>query len=196
MPAALSNPLMTLTALIALAGSAGPAVGADFTVPVEGVGIKGLVVDPALMTELPRQQLEASDHGTPARFEGVWLRDVLLAAGAPLGKPMHGRNIPLVVLLTARDGYAASFALAELDPAFRDKPILLAASRCRNRRGRYSWSWATKAGPAAGYARSSESRFSTRPGSSDRMGKLALIFLVFFVVIIGSTLVSRWRRRQ
>jgi len=28
------------------------------------------------------------------------------------------------------------------------------------------------------------------------MGKLALIFLVFFVVIIGSTLVSRWRRRQ
>jgi hypothetical protein len=129
MPAALSNPLMTLTALIALAGSAGPAVGADFTVPVEGVGIKGLVVDPALMTELPRQQLEASDHGTPARFEGVWLRDVLLAAGAPLGKPMHGRNIPLVVLLTARDGYAASFALAELDPAFRDKPILLADRR-------------------------------------------------------------------
>jgi len=28
------------------------------------------------------------------------------------------------------------------------------------------------------------------------VAKLALIFLVFFVVIIGSTLVSRWRNRK
>lgn len=129
MPAALRKPFITAAALVALAGSANPAVGEEFAVPVEGVGVERLVVDPALMAELPRQQLDASDHGKPARFEGVWLRDVLLRAGAPLGKQMRGRNVPLVVLLMARDGYAASLALAELDPSFRDKPILLADRR-------------------------------------------------------------------
>jgi hypothetical protein len=129
MPAALCKPFITFAALAVLASSAYPAVGADFAIPVEGVGVERLVVDPVLMAELPRQQLDASDHGKPARFEGVWLRDVLLRAGAPLGKQMRGRNVPLVVLLTARDGYAASLALVELDPSFRDKSILLADRR-------------------------------------------------------------------
>jgi hypothetical protein len=81
------------------------------------------------MQQLPRQSIEARDHGKPARFEGVWLRDVLERAGAPLGKKLRGENMSSVVLLSARDGYVAVFSLAELDPAFRDKPILLADRR-------------------------------------------------------------------
>lgn len=129
MSAKLRAALITSFAVASLAGATWPAGAADFAVPVEGTSVNRLVVDAALMAELPRQQVEASDHGKPARFEGVWLRDVLLRAGAPLGRQMRGTHMPLIVLLTARDGYAASFALAELDPAFRDKPILLADRR-------------------------------------------------------------------
>jgi len=81
------------------------------------------------MAHMPRQSIDVVDHGKPAHFEGVWLRDVLLRAGAPLGHSLHGRNNALVVVLTARDGYAASFALVEFEPAFRDKPVLLADRR-------------------------------------------------------------------
>jgi hypothetical protein len=63
------------------------------------------------------------------RFEGVWLRDVLQSAAAPLGEQLRGKHLALVVLLTARDGYRAAFALADFDTAFRDRPILLADRR-------------------------------------------------------------------
>lgn len=129
MSAMLRAVYITSVAVASLAGATWPATAADFAVPVEGASVTRLVINAALMAELPRQELEARDHGKPARFEGVWLRDVLLRAGAPLGKQMRGTHMPLIVLLTARDGYAVSFALAELETAFRDKPILLADRR-------------------------------------------------------------------
>ena len=112
--------------LVVAAATAG---AAEWSVPLGGASVEPMVVDAKLMAELPRQSIEAIDHGKPARLDGVWLRDVLARAGAPLGKAMRGRNTALVVVVTARDGYATSFALAEFDTAFRDKPILLADRR-------------------------------------------------------------------
>lgn len=108
---------------------AGRVAAADLAVPVGGVAVQPLMIDAALMATLPRQEAHVSDHGEPAHFEGVWLRDVLLRAGAPLGRKLHGRNHALVVLVTASDGYAVSFALAEFEPSLREKPILLADRR-------------------------------------------------------------------
>lgn len=112
-----------------LAASAAIADAGPWSVPLGGARVEPLTIDAGLMAELPRQSIEAIDHGKPARFEGVWLRDVLLRAGAPLGKAMRGRDTALVVVITGRDGYATSYALVEFDPAFRDKPILLADRR-------------------------------------------------------------------
>jgi hypothetical protein len=112
-----------------LAGVVSLAGAADFSVPVSGVKLEPMVIDARLMAELPRQAVDVSIHGKAAHFEGVWLRDVLLRAGAPMGRSMHGRDTALVVVLTARDGYVAAFALADFDPSFRDRPILLADRR-------------------------------------------------------------------
>lgn len=114
-----------LATLLAAAG----ARAADFAVPLDGVGVEPLVIDAQVLAALPRQAVDVTDHGKPAHFEGVWLRDVLLRAGAPLGRRLHGRNHALVVLVSARDGYAVSFALAEFEPSYRDKPVLLADRR-------------------------------------------------------------------
>ena len=100
-----------------------------YSIGLTGALERPLSIDAALMSKLPRQSIEASDHGKSASFQGVWLRDVLEHAGAPLGKKLRGKNMALCLRLSARDGYATVFALAELDPAFRDKPILLADHR-------------------------------------------------------------------
>lgn len=105
------------------------ASAADFSVPVSGVMLEPMVIDTKLMAELPRHSVDVEIHGKAAHFEGVWLRDVLMRAGAPMGSAMRGRATALIVLLTARDGYVAAFALADFDPSFRDRPILLADRR-------------------------------------------------------------------
>ena len=64
-----------------------------------------------------------------AQYRGVAVVDLLRRAGAPLGAELRGPKMRLYVLVKARDGYAAVFALAEFDPAFTDRVILLADQR-------------------------------------------------------------------
>jgi hypothetical protein len=59
-------------------------------------------------------------------FEGVAVEDILRVAGVPLGEALRGVNLTTYVLIEAADGYRVVFALAELDPTFRDGPVLLA----------------------------------------------------------------------
>ena len=120
---------MAWIAAASLASMVSLASAADFSVPVSGVGLEPVIIDAKLMAELPRHAVDVNVHGKAANLEGVWLRDVLLRAGAPMGRSMHGRDTALIVVLTARDGYVATFALADFDPSFRDRPILLADRR-------------------------------------------------------------------
>lgn len=110
--------------------SGGPLLADDgYTIAVDGAGIQPTMIDAKLLAALPRQIVQASDHGKPAEFEGVWLHDVMSHAGAPMGTRLRGSNVAMIVRLLARDGYVAVFALAELEPSFRDKPVLLADRR-------------------------------------------------------------------
>lgn len=79
--------------------------------------------------KLPKQEVKADDHGTPAVFEGVLLRRILALVSAPAGSDLKGQALRLIVRIEAADGYQAVFALAELDPLFRDRAILLADRR-------------------------------------------------------------------
>lgn len=88
-----------------------------------------LVLDAATWAKLPRQKVQASDHGTPAEFEGVLLRQILSLAKVPVGANLRGDALCLVVRIEAADGYQAVYALAELDAGLRDRPILLADIR-------------------------------------------------------------------
>lgn len=83
----LTSVLLSFSAPISSRASENPNTdSAQYSIPVTGAVARPVSIDPTLMTTLPRQSIEASDHGEPARFEGVWLRDALVHAGAPLGK--------------------------------------------------------------------------------------------------------------
>jgi hypothetical protein len=94
---------------------------------VTGEGGKVLHLTAADLDKLPRRTIQAADRGQEAvSYEGVPLVEVLKLAGAPLGEALkHGDAPNWYVLVEAKDGYRAVFALAELDPAFTDREILL-----------------------------------------------------------------------
>ena len=81
------------------------------------------------LTALPRAEVSISDHGTPAKFEGVELHTVLELVGAPVGEHLRGNELANYVLIEARDGYRAVFSIAELSPAFSERKVILADHR-------------------------------------------------------------------
>ena len=70
--------------------------------------------------------MQASDHGVSGSWSGVPLSAILSAGGVPLGEALRGKNLTLYVRISAADGYRVVYALAELDPQFRNEPVILA----------------------------------------------------------------------
>jgi DMSO/TMAO reductase YedYZ molybdopterin-dependent catalytic subunit len=79
---------------------------------------------------LPKTKATVKDpDGTNATYEGAALSEILKRAGAPEGESLKKDALQLCVMAKAADGYKVVFALAELDPSFSDKQVLLAFSR-------------------------------------------------------------------
>ncbi len=78
---------------------------------------------------LPRLTIKVLDHDKPAEFEGVSLAGVLALAGVQLGDKLRGPRMTEVLLVEAADGYRVSFSLAEVDPAFAVRDIIVADKR-------------------------------------------------------------------
>jgi len=104
--------------------------------PHEAVPIlQGTTGEPIRLTagdlrKLPRVEVEAVDHGgNKARYSGVPLRALLDKVGVPKGEKVRGKWIGSFVAVDALDDYRAVFGLAELDPAFNDRTIILADRR-------------------------------------------------------------------
>jgi hypothetical protein len=81
------------------------------------------------LTRLAQHPIKASEHGTPATFEGVILSDVLAKVGVPFGEKLRGKALSQYLLVEAADGYRSVFALPELDPAFSEKRVYLVTKR-------------------------------------------------------------------
>lgn len=95
-------------------------------VSVAGEVSRPLQLDIDALSKLPRTSVTASAHGVEGHWQGVALIEILRAAGAPVDEALRGKSLALYVLVTAADGYRAVFALAELDPKFRDDIVILA----------------------------------------------------------------------
>lgn len=106
-----------------------PAANRLTTVAVGGEVARPLVLDRAALAAMARRTVRASAHGVEGEYGGVALFDVLRAAGAPLGEALRGPNLALYVRIAAADGYRVVYALAELDPKFRDDGVLLVDTR-------------------------------------------------------------------
>ena len=77
--------------------------------------------------KLTQIRVQAVGHdGKTHEYEGVNLRDVLAQAGAPTGDALHGKEMVDYVLAEASDGYRVLFSVAELDPEFGDRQVLVA----------------------------------------------------------------------
>ena len=84
----------------------------------------------AELKAMPSAKVTAKDHdGTTASYEGVPLHELLRRAGVPQGESLRGGALGLCLLVKAADGYKGTFALAELDPLFTDRQVLLAHRR-------------------------------------------------------------------
>jgi hypothetical protein len=84
---------------------------------------------PAEISKLPHVTVDVKDRDTPARFEGVPLSALLSSVGIPMGDKLKGPLLAEGVLIEAADGYKVLFALAEFDPAFATREIILADKR-------------------------------------------------------------------
>jgi hypothetical protein len=70
------------------------------------------------------------DHGVATRFEGVDLRARLQLAGAERTDSLRGPALRRVLLLIGADGYAATVAIAALDPSLGARRVFIA--NCAN----------------------------------------------------------------
>src|SRR5262249_37319933 len=89
-----------------------------------------LKLSPTDLAKLPRQTVRVKGHdGKESTYEGTAIIEILRLAGAPTGEALRGRNLALYLVVLAADGYRAVLGLAELDPGFTDRPVLLADHR-------------------------------------------------------------------
>lgn len=80
----------------------------------------------AQIAAVPHVTVNVKDHDTSAEFEGVPVSAVLALAGVQAGGPMKGPQLSEALLVEASDSYKVVFALAEVDPDFATREILLA----------------------------------------------------------------------
>jgi len=99
------------------------------TLTVRGIHSTTITLSAANLAKLPQQTVQTVDHGKPATFEGVLLRDALAKVDLPTGEAFHSTAASYYLAVEARDGYRAVFAWAELDPGFMDKAIYVVTKR-------------------------------------------------------------------
>jgi hypothetical protein len=89
-----------------------------------------ITVTAKTLAGLPRVKAEAKEHDNPsATYEGVTLGAILERAGVPRGEKLRGPGLRAIVIITATDGYKVVFTVAETDPAFNDRLIILADTK-------------------------------------------------------------------
>ena len=95
-------------------------------VKVNGVAPAPVELSIRQMAQLSSRTVSVAAHQAPvAHYQCVRLSDVLILAGIPMGPEVRGQRLTESIRVSARDGYQVTFALAELEPDFRDNPSVL-----------------------------------------------------------------------
>ena len=103
-----------------------PAQEVQPSIQVTGAVKQALTLTADDLAKMPRASVRTTNNGMETVYDGVWLHEVLKAAGVPQGSELRGKALASYVLAEAQDGYQVVFSLGELDPAFIDNQILLA----------------------------------------------------------------------
>lgn len=99
----------------------------NFKLKVDGEVLNPLEFTLSDLSKMPRKEASLKDKdGKVHIYSGVPLQDILLKAGVPTGKELHGENLSKYLLVKCTDGYQVLFSLAELDSSIADKNIIIA----------------------------------------------------------------------
>jgi DMSO/TMAO reductase YedYZ molybdopterin-dependent catalytic subunit len=99
------------------------------TLTIAGEVTKPLTLQGADLKAMPHTEVTVKERdGKDHRYSGVSLIELLKQAGVTVCSELRGKNLTKYVLIRANDGYEVLFALAELDPEFTTRTILLADS--------------------------------------------------------------------
>jgi DMSO/TMAO reductase YedYZ molybdopterin-dependent catalytic subunit len=80
----------------------------------------------AELRKMGHTSVTAKDHGGASHnYDGVALQELLSQAGAPHGDALRAKNMAMVVVAEASDGYKVAFTLTELDADFGNLQILV-----------------------------------------------------------------------
>ena len=101
---------------------------------------KRVTVTRAELDKLPKHTANIKTNGTESAYEGVALQSVLELVGVKFGKALRGDRLlgfivvegappPINAPVSHSDDSRAVFALPELDPTFKDHPVLLVTGR-------------------------------------------------------------------
>jgi hypothetical protein len=121
--------LIVLLALPSIARAQTAAPGAA-VLHVTGTNAQSIELSARDLDAMARDTVNVVDEkGTHVAYEGVPVIEILRRVAAPTGHDIRGKAMTLYLLVSASDGYHAVFALAELDPDFGDRHILLVDRR-------------------------------------------------------------------
>lgn len=114
---------------LALACAAWATVGAAAAADLKLTGLDGetRVVSEAELKAMPRVRLKLAPQEI-APFEGVALKELLARTGLAKADEVRGPMLAVVIVVRASDGYVVALPLADLDPAFGTRRIVLADS--------------------------------------------------------------------
>ena len=115
--------VLIISAILALNGAVFGQIGA---VRIGGAVPRPLILSQDEIASMPHQAVTASAHDQSGRYDGVPLIELLKRAGTPSGEAIRGPELAKSVVVSGADGYRVVFALAELDPAFTGRLVLLA----------------------------------------------------------------------
>jgi len=119
--------LMRLVALAVTIIAAFAQTPADVALVISGAVKQELRLGAADLKAMTRVKVTAKDHdGIARQYDGVALQTILGKAGVPQGSELRGKNMTLMVVAEASDGYRAVFSLGELDGDFAGVQVVVA----------------------------------------------------------------------
>jgi hypothetical protein len=97
------------------------------SITISGEGITPLTITKGMFADMRQVVLMAKAHDEKVhRYSGVTIADLLTKAGVLLGDSAKKHTVTSYIIVTAADNYKAIYTMAEIDPLFANRSIILA----------------------------------------------------------------------
>jgi hypothetical protein len=96
-------------------------------ITISGDGITLLAITKGMFADMKQAVVMAKAHDEKVhRYSGVTIANLLIKAGVILGDSAKKHTVTSYIIVTAADDYKAIYTLAEIDPLFGNRVIIVA----------------------------------------------------------------------